>query len=198
MPQYDAVVAITSGTRDMAAVMNLVWEKIVPALQPAALAEDAAAQRTLSEKVRRLALRQPTPVSAAKAIELTKKFAGKRYAFAQNPLGIETLRFEPARADEAAGSVTQTVRIMGVEQQINAVPGAWRKTSLKLGPDSQRVAISGAWTTDDVYTLQVVESGTPFQTTYRMKFSATELVLEPERNLGPANAKPAPIVGKAE
>ena len=61
-----------------------------------------------------------------------------------------------------------------------------------------QAAISGAWTTDDVYTLQVVESGTPFQTTYRMKFGAAELVLEAERNLGPANAKPAPMVGKIE
>jgi hypothetical protein len=28
LPQYDAVVAITSGTRDMASVMNLVWDVI--------------------------------------------------------------------------------------------------------------------------------------------------------------------------
>ena len=33
LPQYDAVVAITSGTRDMGSVMNLVWERLVPALK---------------------------------------------------------------------------------------------------------------------------------------------------------------------
>ena len=30
MPQYDAVVAITSGTRDMASVMNVVWDRLDP------------------------------------------------------------------------------------------------------------------------------------------------------------------------
>ncbi len=38
LPQYDAVIAITSGTRDMASVMNLVWDRLVPALKPAATA----------------------------------------------------------------------------------------------------------------------------------------------------------------
>ena len=40
MPQYDTVVAITSGTRDMASVMNLVWDRLVPALEA-----DGAARR---------------------------------------------------------------------------------------------------------------------------------------------------------
>jgi CubicO group peptidase (beta-lactamase class C family) len=198
MPQYDAVIAITSGTRDMASVMNLVWEKIVPALQPAALAEDAAAQRTLSDKMRRLALPQPTPVSHAKAIELTKKVAGKRFVFPQNPLAIETMRFEPGRPDEGPGGVAQIVCIGGVEQRITAVPGAWRNTVLKLKPVDQPVAIRGAWTADDTYTLEVVESGTPFRTSYRMKFSAAEIILEAAPHLGPASAKPSTIIGKAE
>ena len=52
MPQYDAVVAITSGTGDMQAVMNLVWDKIcllytsgahpggVPAVRPQGRGDD--------------------------------------------------------------------------------------------------------------------------------------------------------------
>ena len=34
MPDQDAVVAITSGTRNMPAIMNLVWDKLLPAMQP--------------------------------------------------------------------------------------------------------------------------------------------------------------------
>ena len=37
LPQYDTVIAITSGTRDMASVMNLVWDRLLPALKPGAL-----------------------------------------------------------------------------------------------------------------------------------------------------------------
>ncbi len=40
LPQYDTVVAITSGTRDMASVMNLVWDRLVPALKESAAAAE--------------------------------------------------------------------------------------------------------------------------------------------------------------
>jgi hypothetical protein len=43
MPQYDAVMVITSDTNDMAAVMNLVWAVIVPAFQDAPLPADPGA-----------------------------------------------------------------------------------------------------------------------------------------------------------
>ena len=52
LPQYDAVIAITSGTRDMASVMNLVWDRLVPALKPDALPADAAAKRKLTDEAR--------------------------------------------------------------------------------------------------------------------------------------------------
>ena len=51
MPQFDAVVAITSGTGDMQSVMNLVWDRIVPALAPSPLLADPAADRGLSGKL---------------------------------------------------------------------------------------------------------------------------------------------------
>src|SRR3954462_6558419 len=47
LPQYDAVVAITSGVRDMQAVMNLVWDKLLPAMRPDSLAPNPVAQRAL-------------------------------------------------------------------------------------------------------------------------------------------------------
>ena len=51
MPDQDAVLAITSGVDDMQAVLNLVWEHLLPAMQPAALPEDFAAQAALSSKM---------------------------------------------------------------------------------------------------------------------------------------------------
>ena len=33
MPEQDAVIAITSGVKDMQAVLNLVWDKLLPAMQ---------------------------------------------------------------------------------------------------------------------------------------------------------------------
>ena len=56
LPQYDTVIAITSGTRDMASVMNLVWDRLVPALKAEALAADAAAHKALTAKLSTLTL----------------------------------------------------------------------------------------------------------------------------------------------
>ncbi len=52
LPQHDAVIAITSGTRDMASVMNLVWDQLVPALKPVGAARRPASSRALDGQAR--------------------------------------------------------------------------------------------------------------------------------------------------
>ena len=51
LPEQDAVVAITADTKDMQAELNLVWDKLLPAFQAAAIPfdveENAALKRTL-------------------------------------------------------------------------------------------------------------------------------------------------------
>ena len=47
MPEQDAVLAITSGLGDMQPPLNLVWEQLLPAMQPTPLPEDRAAQAAL-------------------------------------------------------------------------------------------------------------------------------------------------------
>ena len=49
MPEQDAVVAITSGGRDMQAVMNLVWEKLLPASEASAVADRCPGAKTQQE-----------------------------------------------------------------------------------------------------------------------------------------------------
>ena len=53
MPEQDAVVAITSGGRDMQAVMNLVWEKLLPALQVSAVASRCLGRRKTQQETGR-------------------------------------------------------------------------------------------------------------------------------------------------
>ena len=45
MPEQDAVVAITSGVKDMQAVLNVIWDKLLPAMQPKKLKADTAASK---------------------------------------------------------------------------------------------------------------------------------------------------------
>ncbi len=61
LPEQDAVVAITADTKDMQAELNLVWDKILPAMQSAPLAENAEEQAKLKETLGGLAV-PPTHV----------------------------------------------------------------------------------------------------------------------------------------
>src|SRR5205085_763011 len=60
VPELDAVVAITSGVRDMQSVMSLVWEKLLPAMKANPLPEDATARRRLEAKLAGLTVRLPS------------------------------------------------------------------------------------------------------------------------------------------
>src|SRR4051812_35680611 len=55
LPEQDAVLAITSGVRDMQAVLNLVWDKLLPGMQPSPLPGDDAARAKLDHTLKGLA-----------------------------------------------------------------------------------------------------------------------------------------------
>jgi len=194
----DAVVAITAGTRDMGAVMNLVWEVLLPALasdQP--LAPDPAAQAALQAKLTRLAL--PTPRGRATS-PLAASVAGRRYVFPENPQKLESITLHPRTAD---ASQTFIWRIAGEDQTVTIGAGAWVKGELKLvvpgrtTAETEFVAISGAWTADHIYTLKLVQYRTPFNTTYTLRFAGNELLLDAEQNVGGFGKVPQ-LIGRAE
>ena len=52
LPDRDALVAITAGTRDLGGVLNLIWEHLLPAMALQALPHDPAAQQALLHRAR--------------------------------------------------------------------------------------------------------------------------------------------------
>ena len=206
LPQHDTVIAITSGTRDMASVMNLVWDRLVPALGGAPLPPDQAAERALTARLGTLTLE---PVRGGDRPEATAlAAASRRYTFAGNPSSIERLSVEPA-----AGHDGQTIalRIAGVEQRVTARAGVWHKgvwaeapragtPSVITAVDQGRgepMAASGAWTGGDTYVLKIARYRTPFVTTYRLRFSGDALAVEIEQNVGPADERVTRLTGSA-
>jgi len=192
MPQYDAVIAITSGTRDMGSVMNLVWDRIVPALKGAALPADRGAHDKLTAKLASLILR---PQTGGPASTMTNTVTGKRYVFAKNPDSIESIALDSA---DAAGAASFTMRVAGVDQHVAAAPSAWRKGTLTVRGASDPMAASGGWTADDTYTLKISRYRTPFATTFRLKFAGEQLAVESEQNVGAADTRIAHYTGTIE
>jgi CubicO group peptidase (beta-lactamase class C family) len=189
LPEQDAVIVITSGVKDMQSVLNLVWEKLLPAIKPSPLSADEAAAKKLQTALAGLSLRpQEGTGSAAKVF-------GKKYIFPANPRKLEAITLE----SDATGGVTLVARVDGAEQRIACGRGAWLKGRMAWDPlPQQPTAASGAWTADDTFTAKVCFYETPFIITVRLKFSGKDLQVTSESNVSFAATKDLQLVGKTE
>jgi len=188
MPEQDAVIAITSGVKDMQAVLNLVWDKLLPAMKSAPLATDDDARKKLELTLAGLMLRPQEGSSSP------TKVSNKKYGFPANDRKLEAITLQ---SDDKA--VTLVTRFGGVEQKIHCGHGAWRKSRLAYGPfPEQPAAVSGAWTADDTYTAKICFYETPFIIMVRLKFSGDQLLFDSQSNVGFGPTKQPQLLGKLE
>lgn len=190
MPELDTVVAITAGTRDLQGVLNVVWAKLLPALQSRAqsLPADPAAHAKLRTRLAGLSLPFPAAVPASAR---AKAVAGQRFVFSRNPQAIESVALTPSADDPGATEVAVT--IAGEEQRVTVSNREWVRGDLNAGPAAGQVALRGAWTGPDTFTLDVVRYRTPFAMRYLLTFAADELKVESKPNVGPV---PPVMVGR--
>jgi CubicO group peptidase (beta-lactamase class C family)/predicted glycoside hydrolase/deacetylase ChbG (UPF0249 family) len=198
IPELDAVVAITSGVRNMQAVMNLVWNKLLPAMKAKPLPEDVAAVRKLKEKLAGLTVRIP---SGQATVPLAAKITGRWYEFPQNDRGIKA-----AALDFNLGSPTLLLRTAGGETRTPIGVGSWTKSRDGFANGLDRflsvparpvIAASGAWTADDVFTVKLVPYETPFYSTLAFRFEGDRLLLDAEHNVAFGPTKLPQLIGQA-
>ena len=91
IPELDAVVAITSGVRNMQQVMNLVWDKLLPAMKPGKLPENAAARKQLETRLAGLSVKFP---GGAPSSQILSKVSGKWFELGDNDRGIQAVSFD--------------------------------------------------------------------------------------------------------
>jgi len=191
LPEQDAVIAITSGVRNMQAVLDVVWDKLLPALEPSPLPPNEEVHQRLKVALKGLSLRLPE-ASAAPA-----KVANKKFMFPVNDRKLESLALETVAPD---GPVTLITRIGGDEQRIVCSPRAWQKgQKIAWGMSSARLAAAGGgWTADDSFTAKICFYETPFVTTLTLKFSGDEVRVRSESNVGFGSTRDAELVGKSD
>ncbi|PYP76908.1 MAG: serine hydrolase [Gemmatimonadetes bacterium] len=184
LPQYDAVVAITSGVRDMQSVMNLVWDKLLPEMQGTPLPENTVAQRALTTKLAGLTMRT-SPGSPTSPLAST--ISGRWYALGENARGIRAVSLDltsktPALVVRTASQETRTPLGLGTWMRNRAgfANGIERMLSV---PEQPQVAASGAWTADSVFRVKLVAPETPFYSTLDFRFDGDRLVLDGEQNV---------------
>ena len=191
MPDQDTVVAINSGVKDMQAVLNVVWDHLLPALQPSPLAADPAVDQALKD---RLALLQiPTALSLVPG-EVAAKVSGKRYTFPANPRKIEAVTL--TTSDEPA---SMTLHIDGVDQTFACGTAYWTPGRASFGPITEgRVAASGGWTDGDTFAAKVAFVETPFILTLKLNYDGDQVTLDTETNVGFGATKQPTLTGKAD
>lgn len=198
IPELAAVVAITSGVRNMQQVMNLVWDKLLPAMKPGRLPENANARRQLQDRLKGLTVKFP---SGSASSAMATSVAGKWFEFPENDRGIKALSFD------FIGSLTLlNVRSSSGVNRLVIGTNTWgggggiftngvdRFLSVPANPI---VAASGAWAAADTFTVKIVLPQTPYYTTLNFKFEGDRVVFDSEYSVSFGPTKPPQLVGQA-
>ncbi|MFO1475516.1 MAG: serine hydrolase [Verrucomicrobiota bacterium] len=191
MPEYDAVLAITSGTRNMGAVMNLVWDNLLPAMHAKPLPANSAAQGQLASRLKTL---QVPPQMGTNSPAPGLNFSGRTYRFGTNALNIESamLKVQPGHEPVLA------LKIDGRSYESACGAGAWREGRLAFGilPE-QPAAFSGAWTTPDTFTARVCFDESPYIVTFDLHFDGGQLQFDSAYNVAFGASRQPRLTGSA-
>ena len=189
LPDHDAVIVITSGVKDMQAVLNLVWDKLLPAFGEGghAAKPNPEAATKLSQYLSELSL------ATVKGTTQAPSALNKRYTFPSNSRKIEMLSFEKSTDEKTS---TLLLRIDGDERALACGNGYWHEGRLAwTSPEPQPVAVTGAWTSDDTYVAKICFYETPFIVTLTCKATGEELKFDTEANVGFGPTKQPTLVG---
>ncbi|GAB3641615.1 serine hydrolase domain-containing protein [Spirosoma arcticum] len=150
LPNEDAVVAITSETADMQAILDAVWNHVLPALRGTGLSADKTAADPLKQKLRTLALAPPVIESTS---PIAAKISGNKYGFDENTLKAKSASLTfgkdgcifKLRDDRGDHQITCGLnRWVEGDTTFSALPLKLTQTPIP-GETKTRVAGSGTW-----------------------------------------------------
>ena len=157
LPAQDAVVAITAGTEATQAVLNHVWERLLPGLGAAELVEEA--QDGLDQRLRQLSLAPvgglPRPASAA-------DWVSAPFVVTHAPEDGSVSRLTCVAVEVTHEGLQVTIDEPDNTLAFGAGSGQWSVTEPRdVHGDVVPVAASAAWRADQVLEIGVVFLETP-------------------------------------
>jgi CubicO group peptidase (beta-lactamase class C family) len=191
LPEQDTVIAITSGVKSMQAVLDLVFAKLLPAFKASPLRADPASHAALKKALAGLSLHVPAGAPAP-GPEVT---LGRRYAFPDNPEGIESLALERG----TDGTLTLVTRVKGADRRLAMPHGSWAKGSLPVGPGDQvqPVATSGAWKDGRTFAATHAFYESPFKQNLVLTFDGDTVTYAREMHVAFGDTRQPTLTGRA-
>lgn len=198
LPDQDVVVAITSGVKDMQAVLNILWEKLLPAVQPSrGMTGHRADQNALQDALAHLEIAAPKGALTSPNL---KSYVGHTFVFPTNDQKLERVTLE---SGDAGQHLTLSLQRDGKKMSFVAGSLDWAMTRsmypagfLAMFPD-EPVAGRFAWSSDNTCVFKVCAVETPFQATYQLRFEGDQVSVESEANVGFGPTKRPAVTGKA-
>lgn len=176
IPEQDAVLAITSGLRDMQATLNKVWDHLLPAMQPDPLPADQHAYDELRAKLATLSLPLPTGQNSSPPMA---HLSGKTFNLEQNALYLNSVALE--FGNDHSTLITGTPRGY---RSIQIGHDTWLKGTTDLHDfHNQPIATCGVWTADDAFELRACFHEGEFCPVLRFHYLSDRLQLEFEPNV---------------
>jgi hypothetical protein len=181
MPDQAAVLVITGGVPDMQVVLNVVWDKLLPAMGDKPILTDDATATSLAEALENLCF---TPPPGAANSPMAQQLSGRSYTFEPNYETLHSLRF-----DFGNDGCTMIYHLLGGGKRrgIHRLAigyGTWKEGVTYLGGHTaQSVAASGVWTADNTFTLTLCQYETPFVLTITCRFEGDKLYYDCKVNV---------------
>jgi len=168
MPGADAVIAITAGTNEMHAIMNLIWDRLLPVMADGEREADEEAHARL---VRRLAALSVAPEEASSAADGGEtEFKGTRvYRMDDNEDGVKEIALTFGE-----GELTFEWSDAHGESSLSAGFGHWIDEPSELG---EVASVKAEWTGRDTLRLDVCRVNTPYHDTLDLSFDGPKLTL---------------------
>lgn len=173
LPEQDMTVSIAAGYREPGEILDILWEKLLPAIDPARL--DPGKETELEQTLAGLQI--PVVEGAARS-ERGAEASGRTFALADTGSGIRTLRF----CFESPAPVIEITTQKGT-LRLPVGYGQWLTSETGYDPDGfscdnviffGSAAACGAWQEDE-YVLKLVYTRTPFVDTLRVRFEGDVL-----------------------
>ena len=193
LPDQDAVIAITSGVKDMQAVLNLIWDKLLPAFGPRRLKTDASGQMRLTQKLGSLRVR---PAEGAESSPLALKVFGRKFVFPANEQKLEAVTLSQ---DGGGKGVAVVVQSGGTTRTFASGYRDWKRGRGSFGTyTNEPVATTSAWTAEDTLVLKQCFYETPYYATLKLRFEGDQLFYDAESNVGFRGTRQPQLIGRAE